>query len=360
MDASNPATSHDAGSPGEARTPLGRSGISVRPVGMGLMGMSQFYGAADPEASVATIQGAIDLGVELFDTSDYYGASSATPGSPVAGFGHNEELLGRALSGRRDCAVVATKFSARPTPEGRSTFDGRPQYVKEACEASLRRLRTDHIDLYYYHRLDPSVPVEDTVGAMAELVAEGKVRAIGLSEVSPEILRRASAVHPVSALQSEYSLWERGVEAEVLPECRRLGVTLVPYSPLGRGMLTGSFDRGTTFGPDDFRSTLPKFQGGNFKHNRALVDGLAQFADEVGHTAGQVALAWLLAQRHDIVPIPGSKRLAYVRENVAACSVRLSVDDVARLSALFEPASVMGGRYGALNAASTDADTTHH
>ncbi|MFF5553633.1 aldo/keto reductase [Streptomyces olivaceoviridis] len=337
-----------------ARTPLGGSGISVRPVGLGLMGMSQFYGATDPDASVATIRDAIEAGVELFDTSDYYGAGSATPGRPVAGFGHNEGLLGRALQGRRDRAVVATKFSARPTPEGRSFFDGRPEYVKAACEASLKRLGTDRIDLYYYHRLDPAVPVEDTVGAMAELVAEGKVRAIGLSEVGPDILRRAHAVHPVAALQSEYSLWERGVEAEVLPQCRRLGITLVPYSPLGRGMLTGSFGRGTEFDHDDFRSTLPKFQGDNFEHNRQLVDELEEFAASTGHTAGQIALAWLLAQHHDIVPIPGSKRLSNVRANLAATSVRLSADDVARLGALFDPARVKGGRYGALNTLADD------
>ncbi|NUP52640.1 MAG: aldo/keto reductase [Catenulispora sp.] len=332
-----------------ARTPLGSSEIAVRPVGLGLMGMSQFYGTADPDACIATIREAIDLGVELFDTSDYYGASSATPGRPVAGFGHNEELLGRALRGRRDRAVVATKFSARPTPEGRSYFDGRPEYVRSACEASLKRLETDRIDLYYYHRLDRAVPVEDTVGAMAELIAEGKVRAIGLSEVSPDVLRRAHAVHPVSALQSEYSLWERGVEAEVLPECRRLGITLVPYSPLGRGMLTGAFARDTAFSQDDFRSTLPKFQGENFEHNRRLVDELERFAAGVGATPGQVALAWLLARHHDIVPIPGSKHAAYVRANLAATSVRLSADDTARLDALFDPARVKGGRYGELN-----------
>jgi len=339
-----------------ARTPLGGSGLSVRPVGLGLMGMSQFYGEAAPDASVATIREAIDLGVELFDTSDYYGASSATPGRPVAGFGHNEELLGKALQGRRDRAVVATKFSARPTPEGRSFFDGRPEYVKEACEASLRRLGTDRIDLYYYHRLDPDVPVEDTVGAMAELVAEGKVRALGLSEVTPEILRRAHAVHPIAALQSEYSLWERGVEAEVLPECRRLGITLVPYSPLGRGMLTGAFRGGAEFGPDDFRSTLPKFQGENFTHNRRLVDALEEFAADTGHTAGQLALAWLLAQHHDIVPIPGSRRPANVRANLAATSVRISADDVAYLGALFDAARVKGGRYGALNTVPRDTE----
>ncbi|MFF4836672.1 aldo/keto reductase [Streptomyces sp. NPDC001315] len=341
---------------GAARTPLGGSGITVRPVGLGLMGMSQFYGAADPEASVATIRDAIEAGVELFDTSDYYGASSATPGRPVAGFGHNEELLGRALRGRRDQAVVATKFSARPTPEGRSFFDGRPEYVRAACEASLKRLSTDRIDLYYYHRLDPAVPVEDTVGAMAELVAEGKVRAIGLSEVGPEILRRAHAVHPVAALQSEYSLWERGVETAVLPECRRLGITLVPYSPLGRGMLTGAFSRAAAFDRDDFRSTLPKFQGENFEHNRRLVDELEQFAAGTGNSAGQIALAWLLAQHHDIVPIPGSRRPAYVRANLAATSVALSADDVALLGALFNPSRIKGGRYGTLNTLPSASD----
>ncbi|MFI2364360.1 aldo/keto reductase [Promicromonospora sp. NPDC019610] len=332
-----------------ARTRLGSSDIAVRPIGLGLMGMSQFYGPADPDASVGTIRDAIELGVELFDTSDYYGASSARPGAPVAGFGHNERLLGRALRGRRDWAVVATKFSARPTPEGRSIFDGRPEYVRAACAASLERLGTDRIDLYYYHRLDPAVPVEETVGAMAELVAEGKVRAIGLSEVTPEILRRAHAVHPVAALQSEYSLWERAVETEVLAECRRLGVTLVPYSPLGRGMLTGAFAR-PAFGQDDFRSTLPKFQGANFERNRRLVDGLERIAADLGATPGQTALAWLLARHHDVVPIPGSTRIANVRENVAATSVRLSADDTACLDALFDPAQVAGTRYGTLNA----------
>ncbi|MFJ3672470.1 aldo/keto reductase [Streptomyces sp. NPDC090106] len=347
----------NAASERAARTPLGASGISVRPVGLGLMGMSQFYGTADPDTSVATIREAVETGVELFDTSDYYGAGSATPGRPVAGFGHNERLLGRALQGRRDRAVVATKFSARPGPDGRSFFDGRPEYVKSACEASLKRLGTDRIDLYYYHRLDPDVPVEDTVGAMAALVAEGKVRAIGLSEVSADVLRRAHAVHPVAALQSEYSLWERGIEAEVLPECRRLGVTLVPYSPLGRGMLTGTLRRGADFGLDDFRSTLPRFQGDNFEHNRRLVDALEEFAASTGHTPGQIALAWLLARHHDIVPIPGSRRPAYIRANLAATSVRLSADDTAHLDALFDPARVRGGRYGALNVLAPETDS---
>ncbi|MGW0856107.1 aldo/keto reductase [Streptomyces sp. NPDC002690] len=332
-----------------ARTPLGGSGISVRPVGLGLMGMSQFYGAVDPDVSVATVRDAIEQGVELFDTSDYYGAGSAVPGGAVAGFGHNEELLGRALHGRRDRAVVATKFSARPGPGGGSFFDGRPDYVKAACEASLKRLGTDRIDLYYYHRLDPTVPVEETVGAMAGLVAEGKVRAIGLSEVTPEVLRRAHAVHPVAALQSEYSLWERGVESEVLPECRRLGIGFVAYSPLGRGMLTGSLDRGAEFASDDFRSTIPKFQGENFARNRRLVDGLERFATGTGATPAQIALAWLLARHHDVVAIPGSTRPANVRANLAATAVRLSADDVAELDDLFDPARVSGGRYGDLH-----------
>ncbi|WP_037840089.1 aldo/keto reductase [Streptomyces sp. NRRL F-3307] len=343
--------------PPPARTPLGDSGISVRPVGLGLMGMSQFYGAADPDTSVAVIRDAIELGVELLDTSDYYGAGSAVPGRPVAGFGHNEELLGRALRGRRDRAVVATKFSARPAPGGGSFFDGRPEYVRAACEASLRRLGTparpapgggsffDGRPEYVRAACEASL----RLGAMAGLVAEGKVRAIGLSEVGPEILRRAHAVHPVAALQSEYSLWERGVEAEVLPECRRLGITLVPYSPLGRGMLTGAIGRDATFGSDDFRSTLPKFQGENLDHNRRLVDGLERFAASTGDTPGQIALAWLLARHHDIVPIPGTRRPANVRANLAATSVRLSADDVARLDALFDPARVRGGRYGNLH-----------
>lgn len=337
---------------GSATTELGSSGIAVRSVG--LMGMSQFYGPADPATSIATIQEAVDLGVELFDTADYYGASSASPGSPVAGFGHNETLLGRALRGRRDRVVIATKFSARPTPEGRSYFDGRPEYVKTACEESLRRLGTDRIDLYYYHRLDQRVPIEETVGAMAELVTEGKVRALGLSEVSAPLLRAAHAVHPISALQSEYSLWERTIEDEVLPECRRLGITLVPYSPLGRGMLTGRFGREQTFAKDDFRSTLPKFQGDNLKHNSELVDGLVDLARIVGATAGQVALAWLLARKHPVVPIPGSKRTAFIRENLEATAVRLSADDLARLDRLFDPARVRGGRYGALHATSPE------
>ncbi|WFE53194.1 aldo/keto reductase [Micromonospora sp. WMMD1155] len=330
-----------------ARVRLGGSPLSVRPIGLGLMGMSQFYGAADDDTSIGTIRAAVDIGVDFFDTSDYYGASSARPGAPVAGFGHNERLLGRALSGgRRDKVVLATKFSARPTAEGRSYFDGRPEYVRQAVEASLRRLDTDTIDLYYYHRLDPSVPIEDTIGAMGELISAGKVRAIGISEVSPDILRRAAATHPIAALQSEYSLWERGVETEVLPECRRLGITLVPYSPLGRGMLAGRFGPGTTFDDRDFRSTLPKFQGDNLASNATLVETLSAFASARGHTPGQVALAWLLAQPHDVAPIPGAKHIDYVRQNAAATSVPLSRDDVMYLGGVFAPTRVRGDRYG--------------
>jgi len=330
-----------------ARTVLGASGISVRAIGLGLMGMSQFYGRADDDASIGTIRGAIDLGVELLDTSDYYGASSAEYGADVPGFGHNEELLGRAIEGRRDEVVIATKFSARPTGDGTSVFDGRPEYVAAAVDASLRRLRTDRIDLYYYHRLDPTVPIEDTVGAMAQLVSAGKVRALGLSEVDAGMLQRAAAVHPISALQSEYSLWERGIEAEVMPAARRLGVTIVPYSPLGRGMLTGAFGAATVFDRSDFRSTLPRFQGEHLERNRALVDDLSAFAREHDATPGQVALAWLLAQPHDVLPIPGSRRLERIEENLAASAVRLSADDAAVLSAMFDPARVSGERYGA-------------
>ncbi|MBD3145218.1 aldo/keto reductase [Microbispora camponoti] len=313
------------------------------------MGMSQFYGDADEEESVATIHAAIDAGIDFFDTSDIYGAASAATGQPQKGFGHNEELLGRAVHGLRDRVVLATKFGARLSPEGGVVYDGRPEYVAAACEASLRRLGVDHIDLYYIHRLDPTVPIEDTVGAMADLVTAGKVRAIGLSAVGPDILHRAAAVAPISALQSEYSLWAREVEQEVLPTCRELGITFVPYSPLGRAALAGRFTSGISFSGDDFRSTLPKFQKENFAENLRLVEGLKAFADERGHAPGQVALAWLLAQPYDIAPIPGTKRAAYARQNAAATAVPLSADDLAFLSGLFDPALVRGGQYGELN-----------
>ncbi|MEU8177395.1 aldo/keto reductase [Microbispora hainanensis] len=333
----------------EARITLGHTGISVRPIGLGCMGMSQFYGDADEEESVATIHAAIDAGIDFFDTSDIYGAAGAATGQPQKGFGHNEELLGRAVRGLRDRVVLATKFGARPSKEGGVVYDGRPEYVAAACDASLRRLGVDHIDLYYIHRLDPTVPIEDTVGAMTDLVTTGKVRAIGLSSVGPDILHRAAAVAPISALQSEYSLWAREVEQEVLPTCRELGITFVPYTPLGRAALAGRFTSGTSFSGDDFRSTLPKFQKENFAENLRLIEGLKAFADERGHAPGQVALAWLLAQPYDIAPIPGTKRAAYARQNAAATAVPLSADDLAFLSGLFDPALVRGGQYGELD-----------
>ena len=333
----------------EARTTLGHTDISIRPIGLGCMGMSQFYGAADEEESVATIHAAIDAGIDFFDTSDIYGAAGAATGQSRNVFGHNEELLGRAVRGLRDKVVLATKFGARLAPEGGVVFDGRPEYVVSACDASLRRLGVDHIDVYYCHRVDPTVPIEDTVGAMADLVTAGKVRAIGISAVGPDLLRRAAAVAPISALQNEYSLWAREVEQDVLPACRELGITFVPYSPLGRAALAGRFTSDTTFSSDDFRSTLPKFERENFAENLRLVEGLKAFADERGHTPGQIALAWLLAQPYDIAPIPGTKRATYARQNAAATAAALSADDIAFLAGLFAPARVRGGQYGALD-----------
>lgn len=335
-------------SPG-ARLTLDQSDIEIFPIGLGCMGMSQSYGTADPDESVATIHAAIDAGVDFFDTSDIYGAAGAVTGQSQVGFGHNEELIGRAINGHRDEVVIATKFGTRPAPTGGVEFDGRPEYAAQACEASLRRLATDRIDLYYLHRLDPAVPVEETVGAMADLITAGKVRAIGLSAVGPDILHRAAAVAPVSALQSEYSLWAREVEREVLPACRRLGITLVPYSPLGRAALTGRLKPDTGFDADDFRATLPKFTGDNYTENLRLVAELRAFSDSRGCTPGQVALAWLLAQPHPIAPIPGTKRPGYVRENAAASSVRLSADDLAVLNEMFAPQRVHGAQYGHLD-----------
>lgn len=335
----------------EARITLGHSDISIRPIGLGCMGMSQFYGDADEDDCVATIHAAIDAGIDFFDTADIYGAADAVIGQRHKGFGHNEELLGRAVRGRRDQVVLATKFGARPAREGGVIIDGRPEYVAAACDASLRRLGVEHIDLYYCHRLtsDPTVPIEDTVGAMAELMAAGKVRAIGLSAVSPDVLRRAAAVAPISALQSEYSLWAREVEDDVLPACRELAITFVPYSPLGRAALANRFTRETAFSSGDFRSTLPKFQGKNFAENLRLIEQLKAFADERGHTPAQIALAWLLAQPYDIAPIPGTKTAKYVRQNAAAMAIALNADEIEFLSGLFDPSRVHGGQYGTLD-----------
>lgn len=338
---------------GSARVRLGHSELAVRPVGMGCMGMSQFYGDADDRESVETIRSAIDLGVDFLDTSDVYGAADIATATNVRGFGHNERLIGTAISGRREDVVLATKFGAKVGDGGDGvTFDGRPEYVSAACEASLRRLSTDVIDLYYCHRLDPSVPIEDTVGAMAELVTAGKVRALGLSEVGPGLIRRAHAVHPITALQSEYSLWERRVEQGITATCRELGVTLVPFSPLGRSALTGAVKPGDTFSSNDFRATNPRFSGDNLVTNLEPVAALAELAAAKGCRPGQLALAWLLAQPLDVVPIPGTKRVEYVRENLAATSVAISADEAAYLSEVFAPGRIVGDRYTAAHARS--------
>jgi aryl-alcohol dehydrogenase-like predicted oxidoreductase len=322
---------------------LGPGGLKVSAEGLGCMGMSsQSYGAAEESASIETINRAIELGVFFLDTADVYGA-----GTPQ-GRGHNEELIGRVTAGRRDEVVIATKFGITERGGGKraDTVNGRPEYVKQCCEESLRRLGTDHIDLYYAHRVDPNVPVEDTVGAMAELVKDGKVLHLGLSEASAATLERAVAVHPIAALQSEWSLWTRDIEAEVLPTARRLGISLVPFSPLGRGIFTGALNSHKEgFAEGDFRRTNPRFQGEHFERNIALVGKLDELAAEKGVKPGQLALAWLLAQGDDVIPIPGTKRRVYLEENAGAAAVELSEADLARLDALSPPGGWSGDRY---------------
>lgn len=336
---------------GCARVVLGHTDLAVRPIGLGCMGMSQFYGDADDTESVNTIRAALDLGVDFIDTSDVYGAADIATATTARGFGHNERLIGKALRGRRDHVVLATKFGAKVNPAGDGIcLDGRPEYIVAACEDSLRRLNTEVIDLYYCHRLDPTVPIEDTVGAMADLVRVGKVRAVGFSEIGPELIRRAHAVHPITALQSEYSLWERRVEEGITGVCRELGITLVPFSPLGRSALTGTITPGERFGDNDFRSTNPRFSAENLAANLAPVQALAELAAAKGCRPGQMALAWLLAQPLDVVPIPGTKRVNYVEENLAATSVALSADEVAYLSQVFAPGQIRGDRYTAAHA----------
>lgn len=313
---------------------LGTQGLVVSSLGLGCMGMSEFYGTTDEDESIATIHRALELGINFLDTSDVYGPFT------------NEQLVGKAIRGRRDEVVLATKFGVRrgedPT---RRWIDGRPEYVREACEASLRRLGVDYIDLYYQHRLDANVPIEETVGAMAKLVEEGKVLYLGLSEAGPQTIRRAHATHPISALQTEYSLWSRDPEDEILPTVHQLGIGFVAYSPLGRGFLTGQIREFEDLAPDDYRRYSPRFQGDNFKKNLELVDRITELAKVKGITAGQLALAWMLSGGYGIVPIPGTKRRQYLEENVAAADVTLSEDDLARIAEVAPEGAAAGARY---------------
>ncbi|HLT03109.1 MAG TPA: aldo/keto reductase [Geminicoccaceae bacterium] len=313
---------------------LGRNGPRVSAVGLGCSGMSADYGVPDDVESVATVHRAIELGVNLFDTSDAYAA------------GKNEQLLARALEGRRDGLIIATKFGNIRGPSGeRGGTNGRPEYVPVACEASLRRLKIDVIDLYYVHRIDPEVPIEDTVGAMARLVEQGKVRYIGLCEAGPDTIRRAHAVHPLAAVQMEYSLWTRDAEEQILPLLRELGIALVAYSPLGRGFLTGAFRSRDDLIPTDRRHAHPRFQKGNFERNLELLKPIERIAQERGWTASQVALAWVLAKGEDVVPIPGTKRRRYLEQNVAAVDLSLGAAEIEALDAAFPPNIAAGLRY---------------
>jgi aryl-alcohol dehydrogenase-like predicted oxidoreductase len=313
---------------------LGSEGLEVSAEGLGCMGMSEFYGSADEAEAEATIRRALELGVNFLDTADMYGPFT------------NEELVGRAIAGRRDEVVLATKFGNVRGPDGeRLGVRGDPAYVREACEASLRRLGIETIDLYYQHRVDPKVPIEETVGAMAELVEQGKVRRLGLSEAAPETIRRAHATHPITALQTEYSLWSRDPEEEILPTLRELGIGFVPYSPLGRGFLTGRFRSPDDLDEGDFRRVNPRFEGENFERNMKLVERVEEIAAEKEVTAGRLALAWVLAQGDDLVPIPGTKRRSYLEENVAATEIELSEDDLRRLDEAAPRGAAAGDRY---------------
>jgi aryl-alcohol dehydrogenase-like predicted oxidoreductase len=317
----------------ETRT-LGDQGLEVSAIGLGCMGMSEFYGTADEQNGIQTIQRAVDLGVTFLDTADMYGPFT------------NEKLLGKALHGRRDQVVVATKFGNEREPDGTMVgINGRPEYVRQACHDSLERLGIDHIDLYYQHRVDPDVPIEETVGAMGELVDEGKVRHLGLSEAAPETIRRAHDEHPITALQTEYSLWSRFPEDEILPTVRELGIGYVAYSPLGRGFLTGRFEEPEDIPADDWRSNNPRFQGENFYNNLELVEAVEDLAADKGVSPAQLALAWLLHQGDDIVPIPGTTKTKHLTENAAAADVDLTDEELEQLDEIAPPEAPAGKRY---------------
>jgi len=311
---------------------LGKSSLVVSAMGLGCMGMSQSYGTPDDPESIATIHHALDRGMTFLDTADMYGA------------GLNEEIVGRAIEKRHNEAIVATKFGNVRIPDGSMVVNGRPEYVQQACEASLRRLRIPTIDLYYQHRVDPNVPIEETIGAMARLVEQGKVRYLGMSEAGAKTIRRAHAVHPISALQSEYSLWTRDPEQEILGVCRELGIALVAYSPLGRGILTGRI-KNNEFGQNDFRRISPRFQGENFRKNLQLVERVERMASEKRCTPAQLALAWVLARGEDIIPIPGTKRRTYLDEDLGALDIRLSAADLEQIDQIAPLGAASGTRY---------------
>jgi aryl-alcohol dehydrogenase-like predicted oxidoreductase len=315
------------------RRKLGNDGLEVSALGLGCMGMSEFYGTTDEGEAIATIHRALELGIDFLDTADMYGR------------GANEKLVGKAIGDRRDQVLLATKFGNVRNDDGSREVRGDAEYVRQACDASLERLGLDHVDLYYQHRVDRRVPIEETVGAMAELVEAGKVRHLGLSEASSETIRRAHAVHPIAALQSEYSLWTRDPEDGVLETCRELGIGFVAYSPLGRGFLTGQIRSADGFAEGDFRGHLPRFQGENLQRNLELVARVEEIAEEKGSTPGQIALAWVLSRGDDVVPIPGTKRRAYLEENAEAADIELTTEELERLEQAFPQGAAAGDRY---------------